>query len=395
MKLTIVTDHKFYLFNGEIYDNYVFDYHFFQTYLSVFEQVEIVARVNNITELQPNLKKTSGENLTFVKITPVSGIKWLLFSSFYISKKKNEIFATDCFCLRIPSQTSWFVNKMNKKHNKPFFFECIGDPQDAMMPSKTNFFTHFLYEKLGLILRNRMRKIISNAAMGSYVSFNHLQNKYPLEAGRFSESISSIRLEKKYILEDQKIQSKDQNRIVQVGTFIPLKNHLDLIYAIKSLKDVNIIFHVDFVGDGLLREKCEQRVQELDLTEQFTFHGQVTGFDNIVSILDANDIFIIPSSNEGMPRSLIEAMSRQLLCFGSNVGGIAELLDPEFTFQAGDIMAIVTLLEDYYKNKNHSKYTNAVQNNLAKAKTFTSEILQNKRISLLSKFKNYATQRDI
>jgi glycosyltransferase involved in cell wall biosynthesis len=395
MKLTIVTDHKFYLFNGEIYDNYVFDYHFFQTYLSVFEKVEIVARVNKVSTLHPNLKKTSGENLSFVKISPVSGIKWLLFSSFYISKKKNEIFSTDCFCLRIPSQTSWYVNQINKKHKKPFFFECIGDPQDSMMPSKTNPLTHFLYEKLGLILRDRMRKIVTNAAMGSYVSFNHLQNKYPLKEGRFSESISSIRLDKKYILEEPKKPSKDQNRIVQVGTFIPLKNHLDLISAIKSLKDMNIIYHVDFIGDGVLREKCEQKIKELDLTDQFKFYGQVTGFDNIVSILDSNDIFIIPSSNEGMPRSLIEAMSRQLMCFGSNVGGIAELLDQEFTFQAGDILAIVTLLEEYSKNKKQEKYAHAVQNNLAKAKTFTSEILQSKRISLLSKFKNYAIQRDI
>lgn len=387
MKLTIVTDHKFYLFNGEIYDNYVFDYDFFQTYLSVFEQVEVVARIVNVADLSPNFKKTSGKNLSFVKISPVSGIKWLLFSSFYISEKKEEIFATDCFCFRIPSQTSWYINKINKKYKKPFLVECIGDPQDSMMPSKSNFFSNFFYKKLGLILSDRMRKIVRNAEMGSYVSFNHLQTKYPLSIGSFSESISSIRLDKKYILENQKIGSKDQNRIVQVGTFIPLKNHLDLIFAIKSLKDVNIIYHVDFIGDGLLREKCEQKIQELGLTDQFKFHGQVTGFENIVAILDANDVFIIPSSNEGMPRSLIEAMARQLVCFGSNVGGIAELLDKQFTFQAGDIMSIVTLLEEYHHNKNHHKYSNSVLLNLEKTKTFTSEILQKKRISLLSKFK--------
>lgn len=44
------------------------------------------------------------------------------------------------------------------------------------------------------------------------------------------------------------------------------------------------------------------------------------------------DIYIQPSDTEGLPRALLEAMSRGLPCLGTDVGGIPELLDKEFLF---------------------------------------------------------------
>ena len=52
-----------------------------------------------------------------------------------------------------------------------------------------------------------------------------------------------------------------------------------------------------------------------------------TGLTNNVSnYLEKNDIYIHPSKREGMPRSLIEAMSSGLVCISSNVRGSRELI---------------------------------------------------------------------
>jgi glycosyltransferase involved in cell wall biosynthesis len=48
--------------------------------------------------------------------------------------------------------------------------------------------------------------------------------------------------------------------------------------------------------------------------------------------LDAIDIYVQPSRQEGLPRALIEAMSRGLPAFGARTGGIPELIDEKFLF---------------------------------------------------------------
>ena len=45
------------------------------------------------------------------------------------------------------------------------------------------------------------------------------------------------------------------------------------------------------------------------------------------------DIYIQPSLTEGLPRALIEAMSRGLPCLASRAGGIPELLPEHCTFE--------------------------------------------------------------
>lgn len=48
--------------------------------------------------------------------------------------------------------------------------------------------------------------------------------------------------------------------------------------------------------------------------------------DDISSYLKASDIFVLPSSGEGMPNSLLEAMACGLGCVGTDIGGIRELI---------------------------------------------------------------------
>ena len=53
------------------------------------------------------------------------------------------------------------------------------------------------------------------------------------------------------------------------------------------------------------------------------------------SFYDSLDIYIQPSKQEGLPRSLIEAMSRGVPCLASNIAGNPELLGKRFLFKKG------------------------------------------------------------
>ena len=56
------------------------------------------------------------------------------------------------------------------------------------------------------------------------------------------------------------------------------------------------------------------------------------------------DLYVQPSLHEGLPRALIEAMSRGLPALASSCGGIPELLPPECLHRPGDDKALAKQL---------------------------------------------------
>lgn len=394
MTLTIVTDHRFFLCNSNIYDDYVFDYNFFKTYLNVFDEIKVVARVKKISEVSKKYYLSSGDRITFIPLKDVHGIKWFLFSSFYLRKIRKIIFETDGFCFVLPSLASWQIYKLNK--NKiPFMFHSIGDPEDSMIPSRVNFFTNIIYTLIGKILKYKKKKIIYDANIGSYVSFSHLQNKYPVKQGVFNDSISSIRLNSSNILDSEKNFSESVFKFVHVGSFIPLKNQKDLIYCLQFLLEINENVELHLVGSGPLMQKCKKLTNQLGIQKKVHFYGQVTGVDEIVKILDNCDFFILPSSNEGMPRAMIEAMSRGLICFGSDVGGVSELLKKEFTFKPGNLDQMILVICRFLATKKRFDYQEISYENIKFSKRFKKEKLEIKRKKLLLNFKKIINENNI
>lgn len=384
MKITIVTDHRFFNYGDEIFDDYVFDYNFFKNYLDVFDRVDIVCRVQGVGDLDNMWVKSSGPGINFISLPNEHGLKWFLNVNRYIKEELPAIFDTDSFCFRLPSMAAWEIFRQNKFKNLPYIFESIGDPEDAMVSSEDSLAKRVPSKILGHILKNRKRKIVYHAETGSYVSINHLQQKYPIKEGRDTESISSIRLESGYILNrSKKIDFKKSIRIIHIGSFIPLKNQKDLIQSFKIISANYPQAKLDFVGDGPTRNACEDLVQKLELSSHVAFHGQVTGFNNIVKLLDKAQFFILPSFNEGMPRALIEAMARGLICLGSNRGGISELLQKEYLFNVGDYQQIADKLIWILKNYSTEEFGELSLRNIDRAKDFENEILQNRRYKIL------------
>jgi glycosyltransferase involved in cell wall biosynthesis len=85
-------------------------------------------------------------------------------------------------------------------------------------------------------------------------------------------------------------------------------------------------------------------------TFRIRFPGQVTAGEPIRRILDAADLFVLPSRTEGLPRALIEAMARALPCIGSAVGGITELLYASELVPAGDPAALAAKIQDVLRD---------------------------------------------
>lgn len=114
-------------------------------------------------------------------------------------------------------------------------------------------------------------------------------------------------------------------RLLHVGRFYPQKNHMALIEASAILKKRGLNCELHCYGDGPLLPEMEEKVKALGLEEQVVFMG-VT--QDVYTVMSRGDLFLLPSSWEGMPMTVIEAMGAGLPVIASRVGGIPDMIQP-------------------------------------------------------------------
>lgn len=108
-----------------------------------------------------------------------------------------------------------------------------------------------------------------------------------------------------------------------VGRLSAVKGHLHLLRAAKQLSLVEPRARFLFIGDGPLREELRLTAAELGIVGSCLFTGARRDVYDLVS---AMDVFVLPSLNEGMPMSLLEAMALGRPVVASAAGGIPEVV---------------------------------------------------------------------
>ena len=112
--------------------------------------------------------------------------------------------------------------------------------------------------------------------------------------------------------------SKQRLSAIFVGRFVPQKNLDALIQSVERLPVCLSLY-----GHGELLEQLKQLVKNLGVCVHF--FAPVPN-EELPLILNKHQIFILPSLYEGMPKSLLEAMSCGLACIGTNVSGNREVI---------------------------------------------------------------------
>ncbi len=114
----------------------------------------------------------------------------------------------------------------------------------------------------------------------------------------------------------QIMKLKNHFVVGHTGRFTYQKNHWKIIDIFYELHTQNTNAHLLLVGDGPLKEEIEQKVRALGIEDVVTFTG---ARDDIADLLQAMDLFILPSFYEGFCISLLEAQSVGLPCVTSDV----------------------------------------------------------------------------
>ena len=108
-----------------------------------------------------------------------------------------------------------------------------------------------------------------------------------------------------------------------VGRLLEVKGIRYLIESIVELKAAIPTVKLLIVGDGPLKGSLEDYAQKLELTDQVIFAGYRS---DIPQVLNAMNVFVLPSLREDLPLSLIEAMAMRKPVVATNVGGNPEVV---------------------------------------------------------------------
>lgn len=120
--------------------------------------------------------------------------------------------------------------------------------------------------------------------------------------------------------------AEDQVMILNVGRLTPEKAQVRLAEAAASLADSMPGLRFFIAGEGPCREELEKQIAGSKAGKNFTLLGNRSDVDRL---LNAADLFVLYSDTEGMPVSLMEAMSAGLPCIASDLEGIAQLIPDE------------------------------------------------------------------
>ena len=130
-----------------------------------------------------------------------------------------------------------------------------------------------------------------------------------------------------------------------VGRLDPIKDHPTLFHAFTDIKKVNPDARLLVVGDGPERPHLESIAGN-----GIIFLGNRL---DIPIILQALDVFILPSLNEGISNTILEAMAAGIPVIATDVGGNPELVADDvagFLIPPQDASAMAAALLKYSNN---------------------------------------------
>lgn len=114
--------------------------------------------------------------------------------------------------------------------------------------------------------------------------------------------------------------SADDFLVVYIGRLIGGKGILELNTAVGKLLKENPKVHLVIAGDGPLFSEIES--QKTDNTHML---GRIT-YDKVIALLNAADVFCLPSESEGFPTSVLEAVACKCFVITTKAGGSKELI---------------------------------------------------------------------
>lgn len=133
--------------------------------------------------------------------------------------------------------------------------------------------------------------------------------------------------------------------VLFLGVVGDRKGVFDLLPAMAQALKQAPALRLVIGGNGEV-ERARQVAASLGLADHVRFLGWISGAQKLAA-LESSDVYVLPSHNEGLPVSILEAMSHGLPIIATRVGGIPELVrdgTDGCLVEAGDVQSLAAAL---------------------------------------------------
>lgn len=382
-QVEVIIEQRFYCCDkGCFWTENSFPYSFWLRYLTAFSNVNIIARVQHVTAPQENWQRVDGENVSFSPLPFYVGlggfIRTLPVLVVSLLKQRNK---ANNVIFRIPGVLSFLYQLFAMQRGQKYAAEVVGDPADTF---SSNASKNFLRPLIRSAFIQMLRKQCQNACSIAYVTETSLQKRYPPAKEAFHTHYSSIQLEKHDYKQRENYNISQENevkalKILCIGNLAqPYKGCDFMLVTLAEMKKKNYQFQLNWVGGGGLLDEMKTLSKSLGIEKEVNFIGNLSEREQISAQLDNTDVFVLCSRQEGLPRVVIEAMARSLVCIATNVGGVPELLASKQIIERDNVEQLMQKLTELYKMDKEELLVIS-QKNYTKALEYENSVLAERR----------------
>jgi glycosyltransferase involved in cell wall biosynthesis len=167
----------------------------------------------------------------------------------------------------------------------------------------------------------------------------------------------------------------DGNKVIGMVARLDLKKGFE--YLLRAARDLCVAFpalKIVMVGDGPDREAIEEMIQRFGLVSNVILAGPHSDMPGIYAAID---IFVLPSLNEGLPMTILEAMAASRPVIATRVGAIPSVIKDGETgllVEPGDTHALRSAIARLLSQPDLCRRIGAAGHNLV-SRDYTSEAM--------------------
>lgn len=380
MRVTVTLEYRFsQLPDGSLWTATTFPYRFWQRYLEVFDEVQIVARARPVDTVPDTWQQATGRGVSVLPVPYYVGPGEYLSRWRSVERAIVSSFSPgDAILLRMSSRIGTILRRTVEGAGYPYGVEVVADPYDVFSPGAIRHPLRPLFRYGGYY---GLRRACRGAVAAAYVTEEALQRRYPGGEDTYMAGFSDVELSDELFAREPRRYSAVPRplRLLMVGGLNQLYKAPQVLVDAMPQVCRSLQAHLTFIGGGQYIEFLRRRAADRGVGESVSFLGELPAGGAIAAALDKADIFVLPSFQEGLPRAMVEAMARGLPCIGSSVGGIPELLAAEDIVSPGDASALAQKIIEV--GSDPSRLTTMAARNLVRAAEFTPEPIRRRRVA--------------
>ncbi len=375
--------------DGRYASNGGLPYRVLRRYLGAFDRLVVVGRVQDGDPAAGGARASPADG-EGVEMACVEGASRLdLLAGRRVARHVREVLArTDCAIVRLPSLIGIQACREATRLGKPWLAEVVGCAWEALW-HHGSVGGKVMAPAFALLTR----RWVARAPFAIYVSERFLQARYPTRGRWVACSNVAIGPPDPAVLAARlaRIEAEPAPRPLRLGLVGSLdtdyKGHGTALRALARLRAEGLDATLACLGVGS-PDRWAALAASLGVADRVRFDGLLPAGAPVLAWMDGLDALVAPSLAEGLPRSLVEAMSRALPAVGAATGGIPELLDPALLHRRGDDAGLARLVAGLAASPD--RRAGAARRNFARAADFTAEVLEARRAGQLAAFRDWA-----